>query len=407
MNKGLRAFLLIVALLLYLGGVWIFVIPTVETIVQDVGTAKSADTFVEKTEELRVQYSRYKTAAEKYVKAQQEAHSDPQPAIPSQEGQEPTQSQTEAQQPGQTQQTEEITIPEEISRTMPYEALYKAMKAYNERISDNQQAALNDVFSFSEADFDPALYGVKDGVVASVYIGGLDKSFPVYIGATPSHLSSGVAILSNTSMPTGGANTNTVIAGHRGWSNGKFLKDIEKVKPGTDVVLTTIWEVLRYKVKEIRVIMPYELENIMIQKGRELLTIATCHPYGSGGRMYRYLVICERVFPEEGAQTEQTAETKSETETPTEEQPAIPAAASSVPPEEIPTGQKAGAEITQDGFHETPALQVPINVSREVEYESSGTEILVTDILTYAGLVLFVLFPIFAAVMLLKKPKRK
>ena len=64
-------------------------------------------------------------------------------------------------------------------------------------------------------------------------------------------------------------------------------------------------------------------------------------------------------------------------------------------------------EITQNGIHETPALQVPINVSREVEYESSGTEILVTDILTYAGLALFVLFPIFAAVMLLKKPKRK
>lgn len=57
--------------------------------------------------------------------------------------------------------------------------------------------------------------------------------------------------------------------------------------------LVTLWNPLNYTVSEIRIIEPYEVEQIKIQEGRDLLTLLTCHPYASGGR-YRYLVICER-----------------------------------------------------------------------------------------------------------------
>ena len=37
-----------------------------------------------------------------------------------------------------------------------------------------------------------------------------------------------------------------------------------------------------------------DVNAILIQKDRDLVTLLTCHPYGSGG-LYRYLVFCERV----------------------------------------------------------------------------------------------------------------
>ena len=65
---------------------------------------------------------------------------------------------------------------------------------------------------------------------------------------------------------------------------------------GDYVTITNLWETLTYKVVEIKIIYPYEVEQILIQDGRELLTLLTCHPYASGGRQ-RYLVFCERVEP--------------------------------------------------------------------------------------------------------------
>jgi len=63
-------------------------------------------------------------------------------------------------------------------------------------------------------------------------------------------------------MPLGGVNTNCVIAGHRGWSNGKYLKDIEEISVGDVLKLTTLWDVLSYRVTEIRVIAPNDLAPV-------------------------------------------------------------------------------------------------------------------------------------------------
>jgi sortase A len=60
------------------------------------------------------------------------------------------------------------------------------------------------------------------------------------------------------------------------------------------VYVTTLWETLTYRVTEIRIIEPNDIDQILIQDGRDMLTLLTCHPYASGGR-YRYVVYCERI----------------------------------------------------------------------------------------------------------------
>ena len=116
---------------------------------------------------------------------------------------------------------------------------------------------------------------------------------PVYLGANDANMAAGAAHMSNTSLPVGGNNTNCVIAGHRGYSGADYFKHLDLLKQGDSVQLVTLWSTLNYTVSEIQIIEPYDVEKILIQEGRELLTLLTCHPYASGGR-YRYLVICER-----------------------------------------------------------------------------------------------------------------
>lgn len=177
-----------------------------------------------------------------------------------------------------------------VEETLPYPELLEAMEAYNESIFADKQAGLCDPWSYQAPVFDLAEYGIEDGIVGILSIPKMDLELPIYLGATAEHLASGAAQLSQTSMPIGGENTNCVLAGHRGWYGALFFRHIELLEIGDEIMIT--WETLNYTVSEIKVIEPNEIDEILIQPGRDLVTLLTCHPYGSGGR-YRYVVYCE------------------------------------------------------------------------------------------------------------------
>ena len=103
-----------------------------------------------------------------------------------------------------------------------------------------------------------------------------------------------VVFLAQTSIPIGGENSNSVIAGHRSWNGYKYFLDIELLEAGDLVYITNLWGTLTYRVTEIQIINPNEIDAILIRPGKDMITLLTCHPYGSGG-LYRYLVFCERV----------------------------------------------------------------------------------------------------------------
>ena len=116
----------------------------------------------------------------------------------------------------------------------------------------------------------------------------------LYLGATADHLSLGAAHLSQTSLPVGGTNTNCVIAGHRGWHNGKYFHDIVSLKKDDEVQITNMWETLRYRVVETKAIESYDVEKIKIQPDRDMITLLTCY-YTGGNHKMRFAVYCERV----------------------------------------------------------------------------------------------------------------
>ena len=189
----------------------------------------------------------------------------------------------------------EPTEPTEPTETEPvlYPELLNAMQSYNQQIWEEKQAGLCDPWSYEQPSFTLGDYGLEDEVFGVITIPRLQLEMPIYLGATYKHMADGAAHLSQTSLPIGGENTNCVIAGHRGWGGASYFRYITELEAGDEVIITNLWGELRYTVTETKIIDPNDVEEILIQQDRELLTLLTCHPYASGGK-YRYVVYCER-----------------------------------------------------------------------------------------------------------------
>lgn len=196
-----------------------------------------------------------------------------------------------------TTPSEESTIPTEEIIPIEHEDLWNAMLEYNQQIWEEKQSGLCDPWSYEQPSFELEDYGLEDEVFGVISIPKLDLEMPIYLGATYQHMARGAAHLTQTSLPIGGLNTNCVIAGHRGWGSASYFRYITELELGDKVIITNLWETLTYVVVETRIIDPNDVEEILIQEGKDMITLLTCHPYASGGKQ-RYLIFCERVIEE-------------------------------------------------------------------------------------------------------------
>lgn len=187
-----------------------------------------------------------------------------------------------------------IDSPTEPEKTRDYPELWVDMVRYNETIYAQGQTGLSCAYDYQKPSFRLTDYGLSDEVFGVISIPVMELEMPIFLGATEQHMADGAAHLSQTSLPIGGENTNCVIAGHRGYNGASYFRYIDKLKVGDLVSITNLWETLTYRVCEIKIIDPHDVTEILIQPGRELMTLLTCHPYASGGRQ-RYVVYCERV----------------------------------------------------------------------------------------------------------------
>jgi len=192
-------------------------------------------------------------------------------------------------------QGEVIVHPVEMEPTEPrqYGELWKAMGDYNEKIFEEKQSGLADSSAYQKSSFRLADYGLEDETFGVISIPKLDLEMPLYLGASKENMADGAAVLSQTSIPIGGENTNAVIAGHRGWGGAAYFRYVPDLTVGDQVIIQNLWETLTYEVIGAKIIEPHEFEEILIRPGKDMVTLLTCHPYASGGKQ-RYLVYCER-----------------------------------------------------------------------------------------------------------------
>lgn len=177
-------------------------------------------------------------------------------------------------------------------------ALYQELQDYNKNLVANGQQ-LTDAWSYQQAPISLDHMPSKDATIGYIDIPDMKVKLPLLLGASKDNLSKGAAVLSQTSMPIGGADTNCVIAAHRGWRGSAYFQRIENMKVGSKVYVTNPWETLVYEVTSTKVVNPDDVDVIKLQPGKDMVTLISCHPYVIGGGPYRYIVYCERVGTEE------------------------------------------------------------------------------------------------------------
>lgn len=173
------------------------------------------------------------------------------------------------------------------------EKLYQELVRRNTELYEEHQKDLKDPFSYQQPDIDLSQYGISDNIIGFLKIDRMGIELPIYLGANQKNMAKGAVHLTETSYPVGGDNTNCVIAAHRGYSRTAMFRDIEELQIGDEIEIQNFREKLIYKVVEIRVISPTDINELLIQPGRDLVTLITCHPYRHNYQ--RYVVFCERV----------------------------------------------------------------------------------------------------------------
>ena len=135
------------------------------------------------------------------------------------------------------------------------------------------------------------------GIMGYVNIPKIGVSLPIYHGTDPAVLEIAVGHIEGSSFPVGGKGTHCVISGHRGLPSAKLFTDIDQLQEGDTFQLQVLNRTLTYEVDQIRIVLPYELQDLAIDPEQDYCTLVTCTPYGVN--THRLLVRGHRIEEEQ------------------------------------------------------------------------------------------------------------
>ncbi|MCX0379540.1 class C sortase [Clostridium perfringens] len=138
-----------------------------------------------------------------------------------------------------------------------------------------------DLFNGTAENQLPDCLNIHEGdVLGYIEIPSINVKLPIYYGTSVDTLKKGVGVLEGTSLPVGGENTHSVLSAHTGLANQKLFTDIDKLKDGDVFYLHILKKDLAYKVDQIKVVHPDEIDDLKISEGNDYVTLLTCYPYG-------------------------------------------------------------------------------------------------------------------------------
>lgn len=271
--------------------------------------------------------------------------------------------------------------------------LYRAMQEYNVNLANGQ--SITDAWTYEQTPVEFPDIDQDYPVIGYIEIPDMDLRLPLLVGASEENLEEGAAILSGTSMPVGGTNTNCVIAAHRGWQGSAYFQYIEDLGPGSKVYITTPWETLVYEFRAVEITTPDDINSVLIQEGKDMITLFTCHPYQLGGGPYRYLVYCDRVTGEGTG----ISETEMQTESPTSN----PVTEGTMTDEEATESAKTqAADKKETGENLSPAV---------IQSETEGIDLIAIEqvlrILLPAAVITFAVFVLLSRLFPKRQRKRR
>lgn len=170
---------------------------------------------------------------------------------------------------------------EDVGNGTDYEAEWERAILFNKKLADSQNIlSLAESTQEQDMEYDSLLNISGTGVMGIVEIPKINVKLPIYHGTDESVLKSGAGHIKGTSLPTGGEDTHCVISGHRGLPSAELFTHLDKLEVGDEFSLHVLNHDLEYEVDQILVVEPTETDAIYIERGKDLVTLVTCTPYG-------------------------------------------------------------------------------------------------------------------------------
>lgn len=156
--------------------------------------------------------------------------------------------------------------------------LLENARAYNARLADEPSSIADDQILPYEDQLmtEPG----KTTPFGSVIIPKINVYMPLYHGADELILAAGAGHLEETSLPVGGSSVHTCISAHSGMRNLAAFDNLDRLKKGDVFGFRILGDLYCYKVDDIQVVEPDQLEKLEIVPGEDKATLITCTPYG-------------------------------------------------------------------------------------------------------------------------------
>ena len=178
-----------------------------------------------------------------------------------------------------------------------YDEMMEEARRYNERLYRDGRSW--DMSDEEREEYQKVLDVTGTGIMGYIEIQKINCFLPIYHGTSDSVLQIAIGHIEGSSLPVGGANTHSVLSGHRGLPSAKLFSDLDQIREGDSFVIRVLDEMLTYEVDQIRIVLPHELQDLELQDGKDLCTLVTCTPYGIN--THRMLVRGHRIANEEEA----------------------------------------------------------------------------------------------------------
>jgi len=175
----------------------------------------------------------------------------------------------------------------------PFARVLQQVKEYNRQVFERGQPHISNPFSYSQSGISLGQFGFDEEMIGYITIPRIDTVLPIFMGASQENLHRGIAHLTGTSLPVGGENTNSVIAGYMELGRNQKLRGIDQLTEGDELRVTNFYETIIYTVVEIRSIHPLQTEALMIQDGKDLITLLT---YQQDSPEHWFIVVAQRAY---------------------------------------------------------------------------------------------------------------
>lgn len=129
-----------------------------------------------------------------------------------------------------------------------------------------------------------------DGIMGSITIPAIGVDLPIRHDADWTSMRHGAGHMYGTSLPVGGDGSHAVIAAHTAWIGATFFDRLPELVEGDSFTLHVLARDLDYEVEEVLEVDPEDVDRVVREEGRDLVTLVTC-AWGDDGELSKRILV--------------------------------------------------------------------------------------------------------------------